>query len=225
MSLAIRLEDNVLIPAEVIDLATFRHWATSPAFPERGRIDYLGGVLEVNMTAEERESHGIPKGKLYAWMLQIVETTRPGRLFIDRTRLSHPKAGLSCEPDILFVSLEALQSGRARYVPSKTDKMMEIEGEATLVVEIISDSSVGKDLRRLPERYFKAGVEELWILDARGTQPGVKFEIRHRSTRGWKPAPVDPDGFQASNVLERAIRVRRQPWVMANTWQYLVDER
>jgi hypothetical protein len=49
----------------------------------------------------------------------------------------------------------------------KPGGFIEVEGAADLVVEILSDSSVGKDTRRLPEAYAKAGVGELWLVDAR----------------------------------------------------------
>ena len=43
----------------------------------------------------------------------------------------------------------------------------QVEGAADLVVEILGDSSVGKDTHRLPEAYAQAGVGELWLIDAR----------------------------------------------------------
>ena len=45
------------------------------------------------------------------------------------------------------------------------------------MIEIVSDSSVAKDTRRLPAAYHKAGVGEFWLVDARG--PETSFTI-HR---------------------------------------------
>jgi hypothetical protein len=47
---AIILEDDVRIPESVVDLASFREWALSPKFPERGRFSYLDGELWIDMS-------------------------------------------------------------------------------------------------------------------------------------------------------------------------------
>ncbi len=44
---AVRIEENVWIPADVGELESFRQWARSEDFPEPGRIDYLEGTIEV----------------------------------------------------------------------------------------------------------------------------------------------------------------------------------
>ena len=61
-------------------------------------------------------------------------------------------------------------AGRVRLVPkasSETADYIEIEGPPDLIVEIVSDSSVCKDTKRLPAAYFAAGVPEFWLVDAR----------------------------------------------------------
>lgn len=221
---AVRMEDGTVIPADVGDLEGFRRWARSPEFPERGRIDYLEGTLEVDMSPEELQSHGALKVKLVTWIQQVVEDEDLGQVFADRTRLSSPEAGLSCEPDVLFVSLRALQEGRVRYRPSRegSERLIEVEGAATLAVEVVSDSSVEKDTRRLPPLYARAGLEELWIADARG--PELRFQIHHLEGQGYVPAPLDAEGFQQSRVLSRRLRLRREPWLLPGTWRYRVDE-
>jgi Uma2 family endonuclease len=121
---------------------------------------------------------------------------------IDRGRISIPKAGLSVEPDIMFLSHEAVRSGRVRLVPKasgKPGRYVEIEGVPDLVVEIVSDSSVTKDTRRLPAAYFRAGVREFWLADARGEEP--VFVIHGPGPDGFEPAGRDADGFQSSAVL------------------------
>jgi Uma2 family endonuclease len=221
----VRFEDGVVIPAETGDFAVFRRWALSDDFPRTGRIDYLEGTIEVDMSPEELQSHGSLKGELYAYVHRVVTGADLGQVFVDRARLSEPAIGLSCEPDVLFVSLEALQSGRARYVagsPAHPGRLMEVEGAVDLVVEVVSDSSVGKDRTRLPPLYARAGVRELWIADGRGAE--VTLQIAHLHGSEYHPAPVRPDGFQESRVLGRWIRVRREPWKLPGTWRYFVDE-
>lgn len=43
---AVILAEDVLIPPGISSLDRFRQWSSGDEFPERGRIDYLGGTLE-----------------------------------------------------------------------------------------------------------------------------------------------------------------------------------
>jgi Uma2 family endonuclease len=52
---------------------------------------------------------------------------------------------------------------------------IEILGSPDLVVEIVSDSSVRKDTTLLRDAYWKAGVREYWLFDARGAE--IRFDI------------------------------------------------
>jgi Uma2 family endonuclease len=143
-----------------------------------------------------------------------------GDLFSDRMRLSSPAAGLSVEPDVMYVSHAALSDGRVRLVPTASAEpgnYIELEGAADLVVEIVSDSSVVKDTRRLPEAYFLAGVREFWLADARGAE--LVFQIYEPGQRGYELAQVDADGFQASAVLERWVRLERRRNELGN-WTF-----
>ncbi len=218
-------DDEHMIPVDVGDLSAFRRWTLSGKFPRTGRIDYLQGTIEVDMSPEELQSHGNLKVRLLAYIERIVSEADLGQVYVDSTRLGSRQAGLSCEPDVLFVSWEALRSGRARYLPSTPDhpeRMMEVEGAADLVVEVVSKHSVGKDTKRLPPLYARAGVRELWIADARGSEP--KLDIFHLVEGHYEPALADPDGFQASKVLGRALRLRREPGPLPHTWRFQIEE-
>ena len=46
------------IPASARTLLGFVGWCHSPSFPEQGRIDYLAGDLEVDMSPEDLYTHG-----------------------------------------------------------------------------------------------------------------------------------------------------------------------
>jgi Uma2 family endonuclease len=223
--LTVCFEDEVLIPPEVGEHAAFRRWILSDARPERGRIDYLSGRIEVDMSPEELQTHGVPKGRLYGYIDGVVTGRNLGQLFVDSTLLSSTEAGLTCEPDVLFVSWEALRSGRVRYLPGpakRPGRKMEVEGAADLAVEVVSDTSEGKDTRRLPPLYAAAGVRELWLADARG--PQVQFRIFHLHEGAYREAPADAGGFRESRVLGRRLRLRREPGPVAETWVYFVDE-
>ncbi len=58
MAATVVFEERVEIPLTLRSLAEFRQWALSPEFPERGRIDYLAGRIEGDMSPEDICCHG-----------------------------------------------------------------------------------------------------------------------------------------------------------------------
>ena len=225
MASTVVFEEQVEIPLDLRSLAEFRRWALSEDFPERGRIDFLAGRIEVDMSPEDFFCHGTLKVELIRVLSQRVKDAGSGHLVTDRTRVSCPDADLSAEPDIVFVSNETLATGRARLVPAATGesgRYVELEGAPDLVVEIVSDRSVVKDTRRLPEAYFKAGVQEFWLADARSEQ--VVFLIHRRGEASYQAVEADSDGFQSSAVLGRRFRLDGERDARAN-WTFDLRER
>jgi len=218
-------EEQVEIPLNLRSLAEFRRWALSDGFPERGRVDFLAGRIEVDMSPEDFFCHGTLKVELIRVLSQQVKDARLGHLVTDRTRVSCPDADLSVEPDIVFISKDTLETGRARLVPAATGepgRYVELEGAPDLVVEIVSDRSVVKDTRRLPEAYFKAGVREFWLADARSEQ--LIFLIHDRGDAGYQAVEPDSEGFQSSAVLGRVFRLDGQRDARGN-WNFDLRER
>jgi Uma2 family endonuclease len=202
MAMTVVIEEQIEIPLDLRSLADFRHWAASDAFPERGRIDYLAGRIEVDMSPEDLFCHGTLKGEIHGALHQIVKSRDLGYLFIDRARVSSVEADLSAEPDIVLVRYATLAAGRVRLIAKasgQADRYIELEGAPDLIVEIVSDASVGKDTKRLPAAYFKAGVPEFWLADAR-RQP-VVFRIHERGRSRYRAVEPDREGFQFSPVL------------------------
>jgi Uma2 family endonuclease len=211
MAAFVIFEERVQVPLGIRSLDDFRRWALSEGFPERGRIDYISGNIEVDMSPEDLFCHGTLKVEILGVLHGRVRAKSMGHLFSDRTRVSCPEADLSAEPDIVFVSYEALASGRVRRIPgakNEPGRYVEFEGGPDLVVEILSDASVQKDTRRLPVAYFKAGVRELWLADARGQ--ALVFQISRRGDAGYEPVEPDADGFQRSSVFGCAFRLDRR---------------
>jgi Uma2 family endonuclease len=207
-------DDDVRIPAGVHTLEEFRRWCLGRQFPARGRIDYLQGDVAVDMSPEDLFTHGTPKAAIAARLhAMVVKGARPGTVFIDCTRVVSPAAGLSAEPDVVVVFRESLAAGRVRPVPSsppRAGRFVELEGAPDLVVEILSDTSVSKDRERLPELYARAGVAELWLVDARGETPAI--EIRTLRSSGYSRVPPDgggPDAWTPSPLLGCRFRLRR----------------
>jgi Uma2 family endonuclease len=145
-----------------------------------------------------------------------------GDVYVDRGRVSSPRANLSVEPDVVVVLWETLDRGRIRKVPSKKrpDRFMELEGPPDLVVEIVSESSVRKDLVRLPPLYAAAGVPELWLVDARGEE--IRFEIRSLGKVGYETMEMEREGWTLSPRLGLRFRLRRRE-VRPSRWSYRLE--
>ena len=224
---AVLIADELMIPAWVETLADFRRWACSDDFPKHGRIDYIKGQIEVDMSPERLFSHGLVKSAIAETVLLLNKEADLGHVYIDRARMVSVPADLSCEPDLCLISWDSLQTGRVRYLPAPKAAdpldLLEIEGGPDLVVEIISPSSVAKDTRRLPPAYFAAGVLELWLVDARGTE--IEFTIHRRGRKAFRAVAADAEGFQRSAVLGHSFRLSREPGRLAGTLVYRLESR
>jgi len=225
MAAAILIEERLEIPANLGDLAEFRRWATSDDYPETGRIDFVTGRIEVDMSPEDLHTHGTPKVELVRVLANRVRRRELGELYTDRTRVSCPGADLSVEPDIVFVSNESLDAGRVRLIAKASgqpDRYVEVEGPPDVVVEIVSDSSVRKDKKRLPPKYWQAGVAEFWLVDARSG--ALHFRVFRHGDAAYEPAPRRDDGFQYSTIFDcwyRLVRRRNRH----GRWQYTLREK
>ena len=209
MATAILIADQIEIPAMAQGLVDFRRWAISDDFPERGRIDFVGGRIEVDLSPEDLHTHGTTIVEILAVLAGRIRQLELGEIYTSRARVSCPMADLSVEPDILFVSYDAMDSDRVRLIPKPgvPECYVEFEGSPDLIVEIVSDSTEGKDTQRLPTAYWQAGVREFWLVDARRSE--LCFRIHHRSDADYQPAPTDDDSYQYSAVLGCWYRLER----------------
>jgi len=210
MAITLVLEEQIEVPMDLRCLADFRRWAACETFPEHGRIDYVVGRIDVDMSPEDLHTHGKLKTELVGVLWRRTKKAGLGELYTDSTRVSCPDADLSTEPDVVFVSESSLDGGRVRLIPRSggaADRYVELEGPPDLIVEIVSDASVRKDTERLPTAYYRAGVPEFWLIDARGED--LRFQIHHRGPTQYEPTAPDADGYQASTVLNRRYRLDR----------------
>lgn len=210
MGTVINFQDVFEIPMSLQCLEDFRRWTYSDGFPEHGRIDYVGGRIEVDMSPEDLFTHGTSKTEIVRVLSARIKDQRSGYLLVDRTRISSMPADLSAEPDVVFISRQSLAGGQVRLIPKASgapDRYVEVEGGPDFVVEIVSDSSETKDTQRLPKVYFSAGIREFWLVDVRGEV--VDFQIQHRSPTGFQAAKPTDDGFQHSNVFQCRFRMER----------------
>jgi Uma2 family endonuclease len=218
---AVVIEDKVSIPGWVDDLESFRRWARSGDMPERGWFAYLNGEVWVDLTMEQLFSHNQVKTEFTVVLGGLVKTEGKGYLFSDNTLFSNPDADLSTEPDALFVSFDAVSSGRVRWVEGAEEGYVEVEGTPDMVLEIVSKSSVRKDTTTLRELYWRAGVREYWLVDARGESP--QFDILRHTTEGYVAAESKEDWLR-SEVFGREFRFVQQTDPLGHP-QYTLEVR
>lgn len=211
------------LPLAATTWAGFRDWATTGAYPDRGRVAFLGQEVFVDMSPERVNSHTALKGEISAVLHHLVRAENLGRLLPDRALVSNERAELATEPDATFLSWAAIRDGRVRFVPTADGlDAREVVGTPDMVLEIVSPSSVRKDTLILRERYHLAGVPEYWLLDARGDE--IVFELLRHTPAGYVAAEPR-DGWYASVVFAREFRVTREPTGFAGLWQYTLHVR
>ena len=185
------IDEQCVIPAGIATLADFRRWAVSPEFPAAGRIDWVASRIEVDMSPED--------------------------LFTGETRVSNSEADLSVEPDVVIMTDATVDAGRVRLVPAasgKPDRFIELEDRPDLVIEIIIDSSLAKDTRRLPAASHKAdplhhppaGALRLHRR-SHGRGPALVGTLRLRLRAQTVPQPARPAGLRSrAAMIPRRMR-------------------
>jgi Uma2 family endonuclease len=198
---------QVQIPAEVVDLESFRRWARSDEFPEHGRFSYLAGNLWVDLSMEQLFSHNRIKTQFTIVLGGLVEGGGLGYFFSDGVLFSNLDADLSTEPDAAFASYEAVQDLRVRFIEGKKKGYVEVVGSPEMVLEVVSDTSLQKDTRILRELYWTAEIAEYWLVDVRGE--AVRFDILRRGKRGYTATRAQA-GWLHSGVFGRSFRFTQQ---------------
>lgn len=192
---------NVLIPSWVKDLDSFRRWAFSDDFPERGRFSFLDGTLWVDLSMETA-IHNQIKTVITIVVGAIVLNDALGRFYADRMLLTHATVGLSNEPDAMFISNDRTEKGLA--VLKKGDKSMEVSGSPDMALEIVSKTSVPKDTVVSMDLYAKAGIGEYWLVDSTVEIPEL---VIMRLVAGKYVTARRQDGWVKSNVFGRSFRL------------------
>jgi Uma2 family endonuclease len=213
----------VILPLSAATWEGFRAWAKSDAFPQRGRIAFLGEEVFIDMSPERIDTHAGVKAELYRVLTQLVRETGAGFLFPDGVLVSNKAAQVSNEPDAVFVSHAAFAAGRAALAPAADGQgWTEIVGTPDLVIEVVSPSSVGKDYRQLRARYHAAGIPEYWLIDALGDD--LVFELLRPAPDGYAETAAR-DGWLPSAVFAREFRLTRETTLLPGLWQYTLHVR
>jgi len=200
-------QEQVRIPDSIVDLDSFRQWAKSDEFPDRGRYSFLNGELWVDLMPEQLFTHNSVKVEFAHVIHALMKTNRRGRFFGDGTLVTNVDAGLSTEPDGTVVLFESLKQGRVHLIePSSGEGYIEIAGTPDIALEIVSTSSVQKDTVVLRELYWNAGIPEYWLADVRGDR--LEFDILKRSRHSYV-ATSKQSGWVKSIVLGKSVRLTR----------------
>jgi Uma2 family endonuclease len=214
---------DATIPDGITDLDAFRRWAKSDDFPRRGRFAFLNGNVWMDLTMEQAFSHNQVKGAINAVLTLLVEREDVGMHFPDGMLLSNPDAGLSTVPDGVFVSHEAFETGAARGIEGATEgDFIELTGSPDMVLEVVSKSSEEKDTVDLPDVYWRAGISEYWLVDAR--QDPIRFDLLRRGARGYTPTRPAAGGWRKSAVFGRSFRLVRKVDRAGNP-KYILEAR
>lgn len=220
---AIIADENFRIPEDADTYDGFLRWSESAEFPEAGRIDYLGGEIDVDMSPEDLYTHSVVKTAVALTLGSLVVEPDLGDLFIDRAQIRSRFAQLAAEPDLVVVLHSSLESGQVRPAPSlkRPDRYRSLEGAPDVIVEIVSDSSVKKDYDRRPPLYARAGIPELWLIDAR--KADLHFAIHTLRESDYLPVPSDAEGWITSPRLGHAFRLVRRRRPTLGTWKYKLE--
>jgi Uma2 family endonuclease len=192
------------VPRDAYRLDGYRRWALSPAFPQRGKISFLGGLVSIDMSPEDIGSHSPVKTAVVVALGVFARSTQQGEAYTDGVFFVSEVADLATEPDALFLLHDSVKKKRVRFVAPK-DAEMELHGQPDLVVEVVSASSLRKDTQILVDAYYRAGVREYWLIDARAGR--LDFTLLVRGAKKFRAARVDKNGFAKSPVLGRRVKL------------------
>jgi Uma2 family endonuclease len=208
MSTIVLYQDTVHIPDGIIDLASFRRWFHSEDFPESGRICYLDGQVWVDLRKEQIFTHNQVKQEFNLVIGGLAKARRLGRYFPDGLLLTNDRANLACQPDATFVARRSLASGRVRLVEGEKEGYLELEGSPDMVLEIVSAGSAEKDTQTLRDLYWRAGITDYWLVDARADN--LEFTILRHTSDGYAAARKQA-GWIKSRVFHRSFRLTSRP--------------
>jgi Uma2 family endonuclease len=207
------IAEQVRIPSWVNDLEAFRRWARSDDYPERGWVSFLDGEIWVDTHMEQLFSHNRVKTAFTIALGGLADSEQLGYYFSDRASLSNERVNLATEPDGSFCSFDAVQKKRVILVEGVEEGFVEIDGAPDMVLEVVSTYSVRQDTKVLRRLYWKAGITEYWLVDAR--KKALQFDILRWTERGYA-ATRRRDGWLKSKVFGRSFLLESRPDRLGN---------
>lgn len=214
--------DNVFrVPDWVADFESYRRWAHSPEYPNKGLLSYLNGEIWIDMTPEELFTHNQVRSAFGLAIASADPERRMGNFVPLGMFLTNRSAGLATEPDGMFSKWSTMKSGRLQMTEPRNNDFMELTGSPDVVLEIVSETSERRDKVMLKALYWKASIPEYWLVDARA-EP-AQFDILRHTKDGYVATPSS-DGWLRSEVLGREFRLGKRTDPLGHP-QYIVEVR
>jgi Uma2 family endonuclease len=210
----------LVIPPEAHTYSGFLKWVMSDSFPENLRVTYFLGDVSVDMSEENIDTQSNVKTAIYGTLLPLIREVDFGQFYTDGVLLCNEAADVSNNPDAVAARWRTLETKKLSFIVRK-DSRRALEGTPDWVMEIVSDSSVDKDLRQLRTAYHRAGIEEYWIIDARGDE--ISFQILTWRQAGYVPTP-NKYGWIYSRVFDHEFRLTRVR-DRIGAWTYTLEVR
>jgi Uma2 family endonuclease len=195
-------ETVVRVPAWVVDNSSYFRWAESDAAPEKATMGFLNGTVWVDPTMEQI-FHNLIKQAVAEGIRLWIRTLQLGHYYGDGLTYSSLDAEFTTVPDGIFVSHETLKTGKVQR--KKGIRSTAITGSPDMVLEVVSRSSVDKDVNELKVAYFEAGIPEYWLIDSRLDEPTLQI-LRRGKTKYRAVANVQ--GWVRSDVLSGSFRLK-----------------
>ncbi len=205
------ISEQVTIPSDVIDLDTFSRWVCSEQRPPRGNFSFLNGTIWVDLSLEELYTHNLVRGEIYHVLGNLVELSDPGRFIPLGMILRNHTANFSTEPDGMFVSYQAFQSGQMRQVQGDKPGIYELEGSPEMVLEVVGETTWRRDVIELRQLYYRAGIQEYWLVDVRDLAASRWFWIFRPGTSDYVATRRQAGGWLRSAVFGRSFRLTHEP--------------
>jgi Uma2 family endonuclease len=201
---------QVNIPPWVSDLNSFRRWVHSGGLPEKLPAHYLRDDVWLDLSMEELFSHNLVKTAILVGWAKVVDEAKDGLIVGDRTLLTNDDARLATEPDAMYISYRSCEAKRVSFVSgdSTDGDATEINGTPDIVIEVVSPNSEDKDNEWLMDAYWRAGIPEYWLIDARD-EDELRFTIYKHKADGYD-ATRKTGGWAKSGVLGRSFRLTRK---------------
>lgn len=211
------------VPSIAFTLQGFSSWATSDNYPQGLRASFIDGEIYLDMSGEELQTHLAIKGEVYRSIATLNRTVKLGMVFPDGALVTNELAALSSEPDATFASMKCIRSGRVNLIPREgaEGQYMQLMGTPDWVLEVVSDSSVKKDTVLLRQAYYRAGIREYWLIDARGKE--IDFQILQWRKSGYVAAPKR-SGWRYSRIFKHEFQLVRERNEL-DLWEYTLRYR
>lgn len=193
------------IPHDARDLDSFRRWVLGESAPANVRLAYLNGDIWFEFTEDPLPTHGRLKGAVHATLAGLVQDGHLGQYYAGGVLVRPRTSRYLGTPLGSFVSYDSLRSGRVSRVAGTAPGVVELVGGPDLALEVVADNSVRRDAVDLFDAYWKAGVGEYWLIDARGDAP--RLDVYRRGPKGFVATRRAADGWLKSLVFGRSFRL------------------